>query len=129
MFASKRGLPTEEKNPETGLSYVYKLNELAVASVRFENEKVRGVILYRVKNDSLHHELQGIRFGNTSKQITDRFGGGALITLSKDGLTRLYAFPDYQIFFGLGTDKVEVFGIYDPSYPVPIGVTRKDEKQ
>ncbi len=125
----KKGLPTEERNPETGLSYIYKLSESALASVRFKNEKVRGVILYGVQSDSPYRELQGIRFGDTSKQITDRFGDSALITSSKDGLTRLYAFPDSQIFFGLSTDKVEIFGIYDPSYPLPVGVTDRDEKQ
>ncbi|PUE09505.1 hypothetical protein B9Z51_11670 [Limnohabitans sp. T6-5] len=122
----KRGIPAKEDVPESGLSYDYVADEMN-ATVRFKNEKVRGVILHGANVNSVHF-LQGIGIGGHSKEITERFGSDVVITSSRSGLKRLYAYPQYQIFFGLGTDKVEIFGIYDPTYPVPIKFAEDEEK-
>lgn len=121
----KKGAPNDEKNPESGLSYTYSTKG-SLGTVRFKDGKVRAVILYGAQGDSNNYELQGIRIGDASKQVIGRFGEDAVISSSKDGLKRIYAFPKYQVFFGMDTDKVEIFGIYDPSLPLPVGFTDEE---
>lgn len=124
----KKGKPQQEENPDTGLEYTYITKDFG-SIVRFKNQKVRAVILYNTPKGFEYSDLQGIQVGDTSEKIIARFGDSPLISNSKDDLKRIYAYPKYQVFFGLDTNKVEIFGIYDPLYPLPVGFEDPDEKK
>lgn len=91
--------------------------------IRFTNGKVRAV--YGLSGKHSWTNIQEINFGDSADTIIEKFGSKYEIQQSKDGLSRIYAFPKFHVFFGLGTNKVEVMGIYDPRFPVPLAP--KDE--
>jgi hypothetical protein len=71
--------------------------------------------------------VQGVDFGDSADVITRKFGTDAKMTSSKDGVRRVYAYPQYHVMFGLYTNKVQLIGIFDPAAPVPISPQADDE--
>lgn len=65
-------------------------------------------------------EIQGIYYGqSTSADIEKKFGKPAEIKPSDDKTSRLYLYPQYQLFFTLTADRVDRFGVYDPNLGQP----------
>lgn len=72
--------------------------------------------------------LQGIGIGDSYREIKDKFGEPSHISISSDELTRMVSYEDYGVFFSLSANKVEVFGMYQPSFG-PMEFAQKDDQE
>ena len=122
-------MPTgQDASSAPDMYYDYVSDEQAT-HIAFKDGKVRGLYILSTKEKMPDFDLQGIQFGATSAQLMERFGTDAKVIISKDGLRRKYAYPQYQIFFGLTHDKIEVIGAYNNSFDVPLEFSAETEKQ
>lgn len=81
--------------------------------VLFEDGKVR-VILEQPMNNFA--SLLGIRKGDTVDDLTRRLGEPGFSSSSRDGMKRLYHYPQLHAVYSLEVGSVTAFGIYDPAH-------------
>ena len=113
-----------EANPFSGPPGVY--------FVGFEDDRTRCVLYY---GSTLYSpELQGLRTGVNATEVTERLGQPAHVSMSPDGLRRVFSYPNYNMVFFLEQNRVYAFGIYDPSFgqlefeTVPPAGTEKESR-
>lgn len=117
MDSEKGKDPTYHLSVDSGPSY----------RIRFRDGKVLAIYAFTTEKD-YSTNIQGIYFDASAEQIIEKFGHGAEIQRSVDGVRRSYAYPKYHVFFGLGTNKVQVMGIYDGAGPGPLTPQSDDKK-
>ncbi|MDA2931013.1 hypothetical protein MYX84_13890 [Acidobacteria bacterium AH-259-O06] len=59
--------------------------------------------------------LQGVYIGTSHERLIEKFGNPAQISQSRDGLKRIYSYPQYNLGFWLAKNRVYSYGIYDPA--------------
>jgi len=121
----KKGMPSETRGQGPNDNYLYYLGD-CVAWVKFKDGKVMAIFLLSTRKPDF--ELQGIRFGDSTEKITDKFGSDGLVKTSSDGLNRNYIFKKYQVVFGLSKDVVEVMGVFNNAFDVPLQFTADTEE-
>ncbi|UTV35099.1 hypothetical protein MYG64_11045 [Ensifer adhaerens] len=88
---------------------------LGTYHVRFRDGKVRYVLYVPGGYHSDKEYPFGFSDGTKLALIEGRLGKSPNISEKPDGNARLYSYPEYNAFFGLGKGMVEIYGMYDPA--------------
>src|SRR5262249_52338413 len=88
--------------------------------VGFKNGTV-WLIEYFAPNRGYGPRIQGTDIGDSLKKITQKFGLSSSVSESNDELSRVFSFKDYHVFFTMKENRVETYGVFDPTI-APNGV-------
>jgi len=119
-----KGKPSEILEDD---DWVYKSDKNSsydkyVYLIRFKDGKIRFIVC--ITDESFLSGIQGISSNSSSENIINKFGEPTNISVSEDGLSRIYSFDKYHVFFTLKKNKVADYGVYNPE----IGYIRFDKE-
>jgi len=82
--------------------------------INFAEDKVWAVSYYSPGGSGWKENLQGIYIGNSVNSVRETFGTPSRISVSDDGLQRIFTYSRYNLLFDLEKNKVIGIGIYSP---------------
>ena len=83
------------------------------------------------------HSVQGVRIGDNSEEIQNKFGKPNSINILEDGLIRIYRYDKYNLNLILKQNKLKRFDIFNPecmdlvinNYQFIDDIIKEDEKK
>jgi len=100
--------------------FFYKLN------IVIREEKVAAIeVNCTIKQDYYKDKVRKINCNDNVDKLVSAYGEPKKIETSRDGLNRLYNYPEYNLSFQLAEASIIAISIYDPSY-YPSGLQFND---
>ena len=121
IFGDTVAFPAEMPDKEIGeiiRSYVDRnRNVLSYNDLDIVLKNDKAVIIRRIcSDDDYYTGLNHVECKDSYQELENKLGKAKFIKCSKDSLTRLYSFPQYQSAYVVNKDGIKQLIVYEPTY-------------
>jgi hypothetical protein len=109
-----------ERDQQVGVQnrWLFQTDDYTIM-LQYKDDRVQ-TIAYASESGYNHPDLLGFTKGSGHEDILAKLGNPSFESKSKDGLSRIFYYDEWNAFFVLTKAEVEIYGIYDSTISRPV---------